>query len=104
MIVIIEEEIIPLFKRLKLDFDFQSEPLKNIFDREFWNMKQVYIKGKMHGYSATTRLLFKLYHNETENVKFMKLIAWKNKEGKFIPKNKCNKDILNWCIKSGIVV
>jgi hypothetical protein len=104
MNIIIEDEIIPAFKRINLGFDFQSKPLKNIFDREFWGITQVHIKGQMYGYSTTTRLLFQLCHNVTDNVKFMKLIAWKNKDGKFVPCKKCNKDILNWCAKSGIVV
>jgi hypothetical protein len=107
MIIIEDEEIIVpinITKKVKLDFDFQNQPIKNIFDRDFWCMQQVHIKGQMYGYSKNTRLLFALCHNVTDNIKFMKLIAWKNKQGKFIPSKQCNKDIINWCKMSGIKV
>ena len=84
---ILEEEIIPMVIKPKIKFSFQGPYLKNIFDREFWDMKQVHVKGEMLGYSKTTRLLLALYIDENGK-KNMELIAWKNKEGKFIPKNK----------------
>jgi hypothetical protein len=104
MIPIFEEEDIPMnIIKPKINFNFKGPHIKDIFDREFWNMTQVHIKGKMLGYSKTTRLLFALYIDENGK-KNMQLIAWKNKEGKFISKNDCNKDILNWCRRSGIQV
>lgn len=102
MIEIFEDEIIPMIVKPK--FDFQRSPyLKNIFDRDFWNMSQVHIKGEMLGYSKTTKLLLRLYKDEN-NKKYMELIAWKNKQGKFIPRNKCNKYIINWCRRSGVQI
>jgi hypothetical protein len=86
----------------KVKFDFKGPYLKNIFDREFFDMKQVHIKGEMMGYSKTTKLLLRLYKDEN-NKKYMELVAWKNKD-KFILKNDCNKDILNWCRRSGIQI
>ena len=100
MIEILEEEIIPVV--IKKTFDFKGPALKNLLDRNFWNMVQVHIKGEMLGYSKTTKLLFKLYIYEHDGKREMELVAWKNKEGKFIPKKKCNQDIINWCKRSGI--
>ena len=99
MIEIFEDEIILPVKK---SFDFKGPHVKNLLDRDFFNMKQVHIKGEMLGYSKTTNLLFKLYVYEHDGKREMELVAWKNKEGKFIPKKKCNKDIIEWCKRSGI--
>ena len=99
------ELIIEGIKKIKIDFDFKGPHLKDILDKDFWNMIQVHIKGQPYAYSKTTRLLFKLFIIEggkDDGKRIMELVAWKNKEGKFIPKSRCNKDIINWCKRSGI--
>jgi hypothetical protein len=102
---IIEDEDIPMnIIKPKINFNFKGPHIKDILDREFWDMQQTYIKGIPFGYSKTTRLLFKLYVYDDDGKREMELFAWKNKEGKFIPKNKCNKDIIGWCKRSGIQI
>ncbi len=106
MIQIFEEEDIPMVVK-KPEFDFKGPALKDPFDREFWNMTQVHIKGEMYGYSKTTRLLVRLIiFTDGEHVgeRAIQLIAWKNKQGKFIPVNKCSKDILDWCTRSRVFI
>jgi len=104
---IIEEEDIPMVIKPKINFNFKGAALKDPFDREFWDMKQVHIKGEMYGYSKTTRLLVRLYKfTDGEHVgeKAIQLVAWKNKQGNFIPVNKCKKDILDWCTRSRVFI
>ena len=101
---IFDDEDIPMVVKPKINFNFKGPHLKDFLDREFWGMQQVHIRGEMLGYSKTTRLLFKLYVYEHDGKREMELIAWKNKEGKFIPKKTCNKDIIEWCKRSGIKV
>ena len=106
MIEIFEDEIIPMVIKTP-EFDFKGPALKDPFDREFWNMIQVHIKKEMYGYSKTTRLLVRLYYftdGEHFGEKAIQLIAWKNKQGKFMPVSKCNKDILDWCTRSRVFI
>ena len=103
---IFEEEDIPMVIK-KPEFNFKGPALKDPLDREFWNMTQVHIKGEMYGYSKTTRLLVRLYHftvGEHVGEKAIQLVAWRNKQGKFLAKSKCKKDILDWCTRSRVFI
>ncbi len=91
-------------------FDFTSSELVNIYDPDFWNIKEVPRKPSLnkplpaYGYSKTTRLLLEFRDPTQSEYAHIKLVAYKSQDGKLIPYNKCNKDIIYWCKRNNIEV
>jgi hypothetical protein len=93
-------------------FDFTSKEVVNIYDPDFWNIKEVPRIGKTgsrdplpaYGYSKTTRLLLEFRDPSETEYAPIKAVAYKSQDGKLIPSAKCNKDILDWCRRNNIEV
>ena len=108
--IIFEEEA----KVTPPQFDFTSSELVNIYDPDFWNIKEVPRKTPSnlegasflpaYGYSKTTRLLLEFRDPTQSEYAHIKLVAYKSPDGKLIPYNKCNKDIIDWCKRNNIEV
>ena len=79
----------------------------NIFDEEFWQFKQLTIKGKLYAYSRTTRLILEL-HIEDEGAEYsnraFKLFGIRGEGDKIIRGKKIPVEILKWCLKNKIQV
>jgi len=101
-------------------FDFTSKDVVNIYDPDFWNIKEVprTVKAKppcntgvapheplpAYGYSKTTRLLLEFRDPTQTDYLPIKLVAYKSQDGKLIPSAKCNKEIIDWCKRNNIEV
>ena len=79
----------------------------NLFDEDFWQFKQLTIKGKLYAYSRTTRLILEL-HIEDEGAEYsnraFKLFGIRGEGDKIIRGKKIPVDILKWCLKQKIQV
>lgn len=79
----------------------------NLFDEEFWQFKQLTIKGKFYAYSRTTRLILEL-HIEDEDAEFsnraFKLFGIRGEGDKIIRGKKIPVEILKFCLKNKIQV
>ena len=97
-------------------FDFTSKEVVNIYDPDFWNIKEVPRKVKpgrgvqaelplpAYGYSKTTRLLLEFRDPSETEYAPIKAVAYKSQDGKLIPSAKCNKEIIDWCRRNNIEV
>ena len=84
-------------------------PIKkiNIFDEEFWDLKELTINGKLYAYSRTTRLILELLI-EDEGAEYtnraIRLFGIRGEGDKIIRGKKIPVEILKWCLKQKIQV
>ena len=86
---------------------FSFDKKINIFDQEFWDLKQLTINGKLYAYSRTTRLVLEL-HIEDEGAEYsnraIKLFGMRGEGKTIIRGKKIPEKVLKWCLKNKIQV
>ncbi len=85
-------------------YAFSPFKKENIFDEEFWNLKQLNIKGKLYAYSRTTRLILALHIEEGGSNRAMELYGIRGEGDTIIRGRKIPKEILKWCLAHKIQV
>lgn len=84
-------------------------PIKkiNIFDEEFWDLKELTINGKLYAYSRTTRLILELLI-EDEGAEYsnraIRLFGIRGGDKTIIRGKKIPVEILKWCLANKIQV
>jgi small nuclear ribonucleoprotein (snRNP)-like protein len=79
----------------------------NLFDEEFWDFKQLTIKGKLYAYSRTTRLILELHVKDIGaeySDRAFKLFGIRGEGDKIIRGKKIPFEILKFCLKNKIQV
>jgi small nuclear ribonucleoprotein (snRNP)-like protein len=86
---------------------FQFDKKIDIFDQEFWDLKQLTINGKLYAYSRTTKLVLEL-HIEDEGEEYsnraIKLFGMRGEGKSIIRGRKIPEKVLKWCLKNKIQV
>lgn len=103
------EPIVKVYHNGEVNGTYSFFPFKkiNIFDEEFWDLKQLTINGKLYAYSRTTRLILELLI-EDEGAEYtnraIRLFGIRGEGNTIIRGKKIPVEILKWCLKQKIQV